>query len=75
MQFCELGYLYYAQFHVLASTLLLITVLSAFIATYALYQKRCELFQAVRQQRLIPLVQRGRVRYMILVPIIKALAF
>ena len=63
MQFYELGYLYYAQFYALASALLLITVFSAFIATYALYQKRCELFQAVRQQRLIPLVQCGRVRY------------
>ena len=62
MQFYELGYLYYAHFHVLASTLLLITVLSAFIATYALYKKRCELFHAVRQQGLIPLVHRGCVR-------------
>ena len=62
MQFYDLGYLHYAQVHVLASTLLLIMVLSAFVDTYALYQKRCELFQAVRQQRVIPLVQRGRVR-------------
>ena len=62
LQFFELGYLFYTRFHVLASALLFITVQSAFIATYMLYQKRCELFQSVRQLRLIPLVLDGRVR-------------
>ena len=61
-QFYELVYLISAGYQVLAILLLLVTVLSAFVATSALYPKRIKLFQSVRQQRLIPLVQKGRVR-------------
>lgn len=62
MQFYELLYLLVDGFYVLATALLLITILSAFVATKAMYDKRVELFREVSQQRLIPLLYNGRVR-------------
>ena len=49
MQFYELVYLIFAGYQVLATLLLLVTVLSAFVATSALYSKRSKLFQSVTQ--------------------------
>ena len=63
MYFYELIYLCCVGYQVLAPSLLLITVLSAFIATRALYNKRVQLFVSVGQQRLIPMVHRQHVRW------------
>ena len=62
MQYYELAYLYYTGFYVLASALLLGTLVSAFLSTAKLHEIRLELFKSVDKRGLTPLVQHGRVR-------------
>ena len=59
--------MFYAKFIMVASCLLFMTLTSSFVSTYKLYKKRSELFHAVGQQRLIPIVLAGRVRSDIIV--------
>lgn len=62
MQYYELAYLYYTGYYVLASALLLATLISAFLSTAKLHEIRLELFKSVDKRGIIPLVHRGRVR-------------
>ncbi|DBA67666.1 TPA: hypothetical protein ACH3X2_001259 [Trebouxia sp. C0005] len=62
VQYFELACMFYTKFYMVASCLLFFTLSSTFISTYKLYKKRSELFLAVGQQRLIPIVLSGRVR-------------
>ena len=62
LQYFELACMFYTKFYMVASCLLFFTLSSTFISTYQLYKKRSELFLAVGQQRLIPIVLSGRVR-------------
>ena len=62
MQYFDLAYLYYMGYYSVASSLLFVTVSSAFISTAELCKTQQELFKSVDRQRLIPLVQNGRIR-------------
>lgn len=62
MQYFELAFLYYAGFYMVAACLLYLTLASGYVSTYELHKKRSELFLAVGQRRLIPIVLGGRVR-------------
>ncbi|KAL0037175.1 hypothetical protein WJX79_003951 [Trebouxia sp. C0005] len=62
VQYYELAYLYYTGYYVLASALLLATLISAFLSTAKLHEIRLELFKSVDKRGIIPLVHRGRVR-------------
>ena len=62
MQYLDLAFLFYLDYYVLASILLVITVSSAFVSTAELCKAQKELFKSIDEQRLIPLVQNGRVR-------------
>ena len=62
LQYFELACMFYAKFIMVASCLLFLTIASSFVSTYKLYKKRSELFHAIGQQRLIPIVLEGRVR-------------
>ncbi len=62
MQYYELAYLYYTGYYVLASALLLATLISAFLSTAKLHEIRLELFKSVDKQGITPLVHHGRVR-------------
>ncbi|KAL0024457.1 hypothetical protein WJX77_006172 [Trebouxia sp. C0004] len=62
VQYFELACMFYLKFYMVASCLLFMTLASSFVSTYKLYKKRSELFHAVGQQRLIPIVLAGRVR-------------
>ncbi len=62
LQYFELACMFYAKFIMVASCILYMTLTSSFVSTYKLYKKRSELFRAVGQQRLIPIVFAGRVR-------------
>ena len=61
MQYYELAYLYYTGYYVLASALLLATLISAFLSTAKLHEIRLELFKSVDKQGITPLVHHGRV--------------
>lgn len=62
MQYYELAYLYYTGYYVLASALLLATLISAFLSTAKLHEIRLELFKSVDKRGITPLVHQGRVR-------------
>lgn len=62
MQYYELAFLYYTGYYVLASALLLATLVSAFLSTAKLHEIRLELFKSVDKRGLTPLVHHGRVR-------------
>lgn len=62
MQYYELAFLYYTGYYVLASALLLATLISAFLSTAKLHEIRLELFKSVDKRGLTPLVHQGRVR-------------
>ena len=62
MQYYELAYLYYIGYYVLASALLLATLISAFLSTAKLHEIRLELFKSVDKRGITPLVHHGRVR-------------
>lgn len=62
MQYYELAFLYYTGYYVLASALLLGTLISAFSSTAKLHKIRLELFKSVDKRGLTPLVHVGRVR-------------
>ena len=62
MQYFDLAYLYYMGYYSVASCLLFVTLVSAFLSTAKLCKTQQELFKSVDRPRLIPLVQNGRVR-------------
>lgn len=62
VQYFDLAFLYYMGYYAVASTLLFVTLSSAFLSTAELCKTQQELFKSVDRQRLIPLVQNGRVR-------------
>ena len=63
MQYYELAFLFYTGYYVLASALLLATLISAFLSTAKLHEIRLELFKSVDKRGLSPLVHQGRVRF------------
>ncbi len=63
MQYWELAFMFDERYYQLASSLIYLTVQSAFLATLTLYGKRIHLFKSVGQKRLVPIVQSGRIRY------------
>ncbi|DBA65621.1 TPA: hypothetical protein ACH3X2_002681 [Trebouxia sp. C0005] len=62
VQFAELIFITYEQDYKLAGLLLSVTITSCFVSVYRLYQSRMGLYQSVSQQRLVAVVQAGRVR-------------
>ena len=62
MQHYEVAFLFYTGFIVLASTLLLATLVSAVLSTAKLHEIRLELFKSVDKHCLTPLLHNGRVR-------------
>ena len=63
VQYVELAFTLYEQYFVYAGALLAITLLSGFASTVELYYKRLQLYRAVAQRHVVPIVQAGRVRY------------
>ena len=63
LQYVQLAFTMYEQYYYYAAALLSITLLSGFASTFQLYRKRLQLFQAVAQRHLVPIVQAGLVRY------------
>ncbi len=63
LQYVELAYLMYELRYVYAGILYFISFWANLAACWTLYWKRMELYTAVRQCRLVPLVQAGIVRY------------
>ena len=63
MQLVELAFIMYKQYHAYAGLLLAITIAAGFASSYELYRKRLQLYNAVAQRHLIPIVQAGHVRY------------
>ncbi|KAL3156301.1 hypothetical protein ABBQ32_012570 [Trebouxia sp. C0010 RCD-2024] len=63
VQYFDLAYLYYMGYYTVASSLLFVTLISAFLSTAELCKTQQELFKSVDRQRLIPLVQNGRIRW------------
>ncbi len=62
LQFAEIIFITYEQDYKLAGLLTFFTISSCFISVYKLYQSRMGLYQSVSQQRLVAIVQAGRVR-------------
>ena len=62
MQYTELAYLFYELRYVYAGILFFISALGILLGNLSLYQKRSELYRAIRQRRLVPCVQLGRIR-------------
>lgn len=62
LQYVELAYTLYEGYSVYAAALLATTLISGVISTRVSYLKRLQLYTSVAQQRVVPLVQRGRVR-------------
>jgi len=62
LQFAEIIFIIYEQDYKLAGLLAFVTISSCFISVYKLYQSRMGLYQSVSQQRLVAIVQAGRVR-------------
>lgn len=62
LQFAEIIFITYEQDYKLAGLLVFVTITSCFISVYKLYQSRMGLYQSVSQQRLVAIVQAGRVR-------------
>ena len=62
MQYYELAFLFYTGYYVLASALLLATLISAFLSTAKLHEIRLELFKSVDKRGLTPLLHQDRVR-------------
>ncbi len=63
LQYGELAYLMYELRYIYAGTLYLISFWANSAACWTLYWKRMELYTAIRQCRLVPIVQAGIVRY------------
>ncbi|DBA99058.1 TPA: hypothetical protein ACH3X1_014197 [Trebouxia sp. C0004] len=64
VQFAEITFIAYEQDYKLAGLLAFVTISSCFVSVYKLYQSRMKLYQSVSQQRLVAIVQAGRVRAM-----------
>ncbi|DBB14077.1 TPA: hypothetical protein ACH3X3_001037 [Trebouxia sp. C0006] len=62
VQFAEIIFITYEQDYKLAGLLVFVTISSCIISVYKLYQSRMGLYQSVSQQRLVAVVQAGRVR-------------
>jgi hypothetical protein len=62
LQFAEIIFITYEQDYKLAGLLVFVTISSCIISVYKLYQSRMGLYQSVSQQRLVAVVQAGRVR-------------
>ena len=62
VQYYELAFLFYINYIVLGSTLLLVTFISAVLSTAKLHEIRLELFKSVDKHCMVPLVHNGRVR-------------
>lgn len=63
VQYVELAFTLYEQYFVYAGALLAITLVSGFVSTLELYSKRLQLYRAMAQRHVVPIVQAGRVRY------------
>ena len=63
LQYVELAYLLYDLRVSYAGLLYLFSFWANFASCQWLYRKRMELYTAIRQCHLIPIVQAGRVRY------------
>ncbi len=63
LQYGELAYLMYELRYIYAGILYLISFWANSAACWTLYWKRMELYTAIRQCRLVPIVQAGIVRY------------
>lgn len=63
VQLVELAFIMYEQYYAYAGLLLAITIAAGFASSYELYRKRVQLYNAVAQRHLIPIVQAGHVRY------------
>lgn len=63
LQYVELAYLMYELRYIYAGILYLISFWANSAACWTLYWKRMELYTAIRQCRLVPIVQAGIVRY------------
>ena len=53
----------YEQYYYYAAALLGVTVVSCFTAVQVAYMKRMQLYASISQRRVVPIVQRGYVRY------------
>ena len=62
LQYIELGYLCYKLRYIYAIILYSISAGAVLSGNYELYKKRLELYTAVSQRHLIPIVQGGIVR-------------
>lgn len=62
MQYLEVAFNVYRGYRGLALFLGSMTVVSCFVASWALYKERVQLFNSIGQHRLTPLVQAGHVR-------------
>lgn len=63
LQYVELAYLMYELRYIYAGVLYLISFWANSAASWTLYWKRMELYTAIQQCRLVPIVQAGIVRY------------
>ncbi len=63
LQYVELAYLMYELRYYYAGILYLISFSANLASCWTLYWKRMELYTAIRQCRLVPIVQAGIVRY------------
>ena len=62
VQFGELAFVAYEGNWCLAAVLAAITIVASILAVWRLYTSRLALFRSVSHQRLVPVVQAGRVR-------------
>lgn len=65
LQYLELAYLMYLTRYTYAGILYLISFWANLAGCQALYKKRMEMYTAIRQCRLVPLVQAGHVRFVV----------
>ena len=63
MQCVELAFTMYEQYYYYAAALLGVTVVSCFTAVRLAYVKRMQLYASISQRQVVPIVQRGYVRY------------
>lgn len=62
VQFVGLAFNMWEQYYIYAAVLLALTLTSAFFFTMRLYQKKMQLYLAVSQRHIVPLVTNGIVR-------------
>lgn len=63
MQYAELAFTMYKGYYYYAAILLSISLIAGFSSTVSAFQRRMQMYTSIAQRRLLPLLQKGYIRY------------